>query len=163
MYIVTYYICQSRCLYHKGNFHKAIRFINTLLVFSRSSGRRGGQQADRILPSSGAAHTVVGGLQSPVAPVLQAVPNIDGYGPGDRVKGHPLGLLGLLAICCQPRAHLQPCLTCTRRRKNLLCSCCLGVEGHPTGPCCQLLSALNTLPALWICTKQLRHCHTGTI
>ncbi|KAA6428813.1 MAG: hypothetical protein FRX49_01688 [Trebouxia sp. A1-2] len=43
---------------------------------------------------SGHPHSVKGGFQPAVAPVLQGIPNVDGDGPSDRVTGDP-----------QPRLH----------------------------------------------------------
>ena len=69
-------------------------------------------KAHCILARSRAADTVVSGLEGSIAPVLQAVPNVDGDCPRHWVERHPLGILCLLSVCCQTRAHLQPCLAC---------------------------------------------------
>ena len=76
----------------EGNEHRGERTLR---------GKRK-RRAYCIVLSSGAAHAVVGRLKGAIAPVLQAVPNVDGDGPGDGVEGHPLSLLGLLAVCGQP-------------------------------------------------------------
>ncbi|KAA6427804.1 MAG: hypothetical protein FRX49_02467 [Trebouxia sp. A1-2] len=87
-----------------------------------AGSRRGGDNADeeeevqkaqQASCTCRAAHAVVGGLERPITPVLQAVPNVDGDGSRDGVEGHPLGLLCLLATivhvpCCFASTYLKP-------------------------------------------------------
>ena len=88
-----------------------------------------------ILVCTGHAHSVVCGLEPPVTPVLQSIPDVDGDSSFDGIAGQPGALLhDLLRRGALSSTHLQPWLTC---------------QGKPSHD--RLID--STLLASWACSR----------